>query len=94
MTRNIDAYNLYLKGRHFLNQRTRTAILRSIECFEQAACEDCDYVLPYAGLAEAYIFLGSVGYAKRIPGRPWTKRNRLHCKLFEVTKTPQRPIWR
>ena len=67
-TRNIDAYNLYLKGRHFLNQRTRTAILRSIECFEQAACEDCDYVLPYAGLAEAYILLGSGGYGEKDPG--------------------------
>ena len=41
-TGNIEAYNSYLKGRHFLNQRNRAAILRSIECFEAAACEDCD----------------------------------------------------
>ena len=63
-TRNIDAYNLYLKGRHFLNQRTAESIQRGMECFEEAACEDCDYVLPYAGLAEAYILLAVGGYGE------------------------------
>ena len=77
-TANIEAYNRYLKGRFFLNQRTSSPPIRSsIECFEEAACEDCDYALPYAGLAEAYISpRGRAPMENRIPLRPWTKPER------------------
>jgi serine/threonine-protein kinase len=50
---------LYLEGRFHLNQRTEAEIRRSIECFEQACCEDCDFSVPHAGLAEAYILMGN-----------------------------------
>ena len=56
-TENVEAYNLYLKGRYHLNQRTEQSILKAIECFEQAVSEDDGYALPHAGLAEAYILL-------------------------------------
>jgi serine/threonine-protein kinase len=56
-TENVEAYNLYLKGRYHLNQRTEQSLVRAIECFEQAAIEDRGYAMPHAGLAEAYILL-------------------------------------
>jgi serine/threonine-protein kinase len=59
LTENVGAYNLYLEGRFHLNQRTEAEIRRSIECFEQACCEDCDFAVPHAGLAEAYILMGN-----------------------------------
>ena len=82
-TANIEAYNRYLKGRHFLNQRTRAAILHSIECFEEAACEDCDYALPYAGLAEAYILLGAGGYGEADPVAALGKAREAALKAIE-----------
>ena len=82
-TGNIEAYNRYLKGRHFLNQRTRAAILHSIECFEEAACEDCDYALPYAGLAEAYILLGAGGYGEADPAAALDKAREAALKAIE-----------
>lgn len=53
-TRNADAYDLYLRGRNFLNLRTPATTLRAIEYFEQATALDPDYALAWAGLTEAY----------------------------------------
>jgi TolB-like protein/Tfp pilus assembly protein PilF len=58
-TENVEAYNQYLKGRYHLNQRTEHNVLKALECFEQAVSEDSSYVLPHAGLAEAYILLNT-----------------------------------
>ena len=66
-TYNFEAYNLYLQGRYHLNQRTGTGLAKSIECFEKAASEDCDYAQPYAGLAEAYVLEGTAGYLAKSP---------------------------
>jgi len=57
-THNIDAYNLYLKGRFFFNQRKDASIRKSIECYSKAIEIDPDFALAYTGLAESYIFLG------------------------------------
>ena len=52
-TRNADAYDLYLRGRNFANQRTPATTLKAIEYFERATAMDPDYALAWAGLAEA-----------------------------------------
>ena len=56
-TENVEAYNLYLKGRHFWSQRTPQAIRKGIEYFERATQEDSSYALAYAGLADSYAIL-------------------------------------
>ena len=56
-THDVEAYNLYLKGRYHLNQRTEADILKAIDCFQKAGAKEPGYALPYAGLAEAYILL-------------------------------------
>ncbi len=53
-TTNSEAYQLYLKGRFYWNQRTRENLARSIESFQQAIALDPNYALAYAGLANAY----------------------------------------
>jgi TolB-like protein/Tfp pilus assembly protein PilF len=53
-TANSEAYQLYLKGRFYWNQRTRENLLRSIDSFRQAIGLDPNYALAYAGLANAY----------------------------------------
>jgi serine/threonine protein kinase/lipoprotein NlpI len=57
-TKDLDAYNLYLKGRHFWSIRTGEAFKKAIECYQQALKIDPDYALAYAGLADAFGFLG------------------------------------
>ena len=56
-SRNMAAYNLYLKGRYFWNKRTAEGIQRGIEHLEQAILADPNYALAYAGLADAYVLL-------------------------------------
>src|SRR6201988_1124964 len=57
-TDNTEAYQLYLKGRFFVNQRTSQSLLKAIEYFNQAIALDANYALGYAGLADAYMVLG------------------------------------
>jgi TolB-like protein/DNA-binding winged helix-turn-helix (wHTH) protein/Tfp pilus assembly protein PilF len=55
------AYQLYLKGRLFWNQRNREALLKAIDYFEQAIKADPNYALAYAGLADSYDLLDDWG---------------------------------
>lgn len=53
-TQNIEAYELYLKGRHYWHQRSPTTLRVAIQCFEQTIKLDPQYALAYAGLADCY----------------------------------------
>ncbi|MBI5266980.1 MAG: protein kinase, partial [candidate division Zixibacteria bacterium] len=56
-TTNLEAYNLYLQGRFFWNQRTHPGLTRALDCFEKALALDPEYVLAYVGLADALFIL-------------------------------------
>ena len=62
-TKDIEAYQLYVKGRNLLYRRGG-AILRAIECFERAVVIDSDYAMAWAGLADSYTTLGYYGLAR------------------------------
>ncbi|CAN5438256.1 hypothetical protein BH20BAC1_BH20BAC1_29030 [soil metagenome] len=51
-TQNTDAYELYLKGRFYLNRRGKFIIM-GLDYFNQAITIDPDFALAYAGLADA-----------------------------------------
>jgi TolB-like protein/Tfp pilus assembly protein PilF len=51
---NPEAYDLYLKGRFYWNQRNPAAIKESIGYLQRATVQDPDFALAYAGLADAY----------------------------------------
>ena len=57
-TDDIQAYQLYLQGRHCVNRFTEEGMRKGIEYFEQAIEKDPDYALAYAALAIAYTELG------------------------------------
>jgi serine/threonine-protein kinase len=61
-TANVGAYECYLQGRFFLNQRTGEALSKSLECFRSATKKDPQYALAFAGLAEAHILLATGSY--------------------------------
>jgi serine/threonine protein kinase/Tfp pilus assembly protein PilF len=60
-TANARAYEAYLKGRYVWLQRNNDAYAQAKEYFEQAIALDPNYANAYAGLGDAYQFLG--GYA-------------------------------
>jgi TolB-like protein/tetratricopeptide (TPR) repeat protein len=53
-TQNADAYDFFLRGRHFLSQRTPEAMPRAIDAFQRATAADPTYALGWANLALAY----------------------------------------
>jgi eukaryotic-like serine/threonine-protein kinase len=61
-TADTEAYELYLRGRYHWNKRLPRDLMTSVSFFKQAIDKDPDYALAYAGLADAYALLGSVGY--------------------------------
>jgi TolB-like protein/DNA-binding winged helix-turn-helix (wHTH) protein/tetratricopeptide (TPR) repeat protein len=54
-----DAYEAYLKGRYFWNQRSEAGLKKSIEYFQDAIARDPAFAAAYAGLAGSYSILGS-----------------------------------
>jgi DNA-binding winged helix-turn-helix (wHTH) protein/TolB-like protein/Flp pilus assembly protein TadD len=60
-TQDPAAYQLYLKGRYFLNKSTEQDFRKAIEYFESALQKDPNYAAAYAGVADAYAQLGSFG---------------------------------
>lgn len=56
-TANPQAYEAYLRGRFFLEQRTDEALSRALQEFQSASRLDPQFARAYAGLASTYILL-------------------------------------
>ena len=54
VTKNLEAYQLYLKGRFHWTKRTPDGSRKAIEYFHEAIEKDPAYALAYTGLADAY----------------------------------------
>jgi TolB-like protein len=54
-TENVEAYQLYLRGRHHALKRTLPETQKAISYFQQAIAVDPSYALAYAGLAYAHL---------------------------------------
>jgi len=59
----VEAYDLYLKGRFFWNQRTQRGFEQAIQCFQQAIAKDPNNGRAYAGLADSYAMISSYNLA-------------------------------
>ena len=57
-TGNVEAYQHYIKGRYYWDQRTEQGLLRAIDYVRQAIQLDPDYAPAYIGLADTYALLG------------------------------------
>ena len=56
-TENPEAYNLYLRGRYFWENRTLESLFKAIDFFSQAVNLDSNYALAYIGIADSYSML-------------------------------------
>jgi serine/threonine-protein kinase len=61
-TENVQAYQLYLRGRHAFERRYRGGPHKALPFFEQAVKEDPSYVLAHAGIGDCYTILGLFNY--------------------------------
>ncbi len=72
-TTNPEAYQLYLKGKFYWNQRTGEALKQANEFYRQAIEKDPNYALAYSGLAETYVLFSSYDVAAANDSMPQAK---------------------
>jgi serine/threonine protein kinase/Flp pilus assembly protein TadD len=53
-TANLEAYNLYLKGRFFFNKFTEQGLKKGLEYFQHALLQDPGYARAFAGIADCW----------------------------------------
>ena len=81
-TENIDAYNLYLKGRYHWNRSNPEDIRKAIKIFEEIIDLDPDFALPYCVLSYCYSYLGSTGLMP--PSQAFPKAKDYTLKAIEL----------
>ncbi len=84
-TLNMEAYTLYLKGRHYVNERTQEGFHKAIRYFEEAIKRDPNYTSPYAGLSDCYHLLENWGFLQ--PQVAWPKAMEYATKALELDDT-------
>ncbi len=57
-----EAYNLYLKGRFYWNERTEEGTKKAVRYFEEALRADSNFAKAYTGLADCYLILSDYGW--------------------------------
>ena len=60
-TESIEAYQLYLKGRHYWQKWNEEGFAQSQACMERAIALDPGYALAYVGLADCHLASGAIG---------------------------------
>jgi serine/threonine protein kinase len=81
-TSDLQAYHLYLQGRHFFIRYTPEGMRGSIGYFEQAIARDPSYALAYAAAAAAYVELGESGALA--PDQAYSRAKEAVAKALEL----------
>ena len=61
-TENVEAYNLYLKGRYHWNGITKDDLKKAISFYNEAVEKDPNYALAFAGLSDCYALIAFFNY--------------------------------
>ncbi len=77
-----QAYDLYLKGLYFWNERSILGFQQAISYFQQAIAKDPDYAPAYAGLANSYTLLP--GYSLTSPSKYIPKARAAALRALEI----------
>jgi len=87
-TEDVEAYQLYLKGRYYWSKRTEDGAMKAIEYFNEAIKKDPNYALAYTGLADAYCSLGfSFDVGSLPPREAMPKAKEAALKALELDNT-------
>jgi TolB-like protein/DNA-binding winged helix-turn-helix (wHTH) protein/Tfp pilus assembly protein PilF len=82
---NLAAYEAYLKGRYYWNQRTEAGLRKGIEFFQQTIELDPTSALAYSGLADSYTGLGYLSYLAPKDAFPPAKAAAAHALELDAT---------
>jgi serine/threonine protein kinase/Tfp pilus assembly protein PilF len=82
VTKNILAYDLYLKGRYHWNKRMPDDLKKGIDYFEKALKIDPQFAHAYSGLADSYMILGN--YSILPSQEAFTKAKKAADKALEI----------
>jgi len=66
-TESTEAYMLYMKGRHYWNERSEGSVRKAIEYLERSVEIDKQFGLAYSGLADCYLVMGYNRQAEFLP---------------------------
>jgi TolB-like protein/DNA-binding winged helix-turn-helix (wHTH) protein/Tfp pilus assembly protein PilF len=83
-TVNVDAYELYIKGRYFWNKRAQGGFEDAIACFRKAIEKDPTYALAYSGLADCYALQSAMEYGVVAPHEAMPKARGAAHKALEI----------
>lgn len=81
-TWNLEAYDLYLRGRFHWNRRVREGLQLAIQYFTQAISVDPHFAPGHAGLADAYSLLADHGLS--LPGEVMPKARAAALRALEL----------
>ncbi len=83
-TDDLEAYELYLKGRALLYKRG-LSIPQGLECLRQAVTLDPNYALAWAGLADAHTTMGYFGFVQASDTIPQAKAAAVRAVELDVS---------
>lgn len=79
------AYNLYLKGRYYWNERSEEGTRKALRYFEEASKADHRFAKAYTGIADCYLILSDYGWMPPAEGGALAKENVM--KALEVDES-------
>jgi serine/threonine protein kinase/tetratricopeptide (TPR) repeat protein len=85
-TEDLEAYNLYLLGRHHYNKITPADFVRALEYYRAAIGRDAGFARAHAALAEALTYLG-LGYWGMRPHDMWSEAFGHATRALELDPT-------
>jgi serine/threonine protein kinase/Tfp pilus assembly protein PilF len=83
-TTDLQAYEHYLRGRYFWNQRTEQGLRKAVRCFQDAVRSDSTYARAHAGLADAYVLLANPTYEMSSFRETWNKAFRAAERALQL----------
>ena len=72
-THDVEAYQLYLKGRYHWNKRNEQGFRTAIDFFKRAEEKDPTFALAFSGLADCYALLCDIGVVAPVDEMPKAK---------------------
>jgi TolB-like protein len=86
-TRNIETYDLYLRGRFHWNKRTAEGMDKAIQLFEQVIRLDPEYAPAHAGLADSLVLRVDYGMGPAPPPEIMPRARAAALRAIELNPT-------
>ena len=84
-TQNLEAFNLYMRGRYYYSLRKDSALRLAIQEFNQAIKLDPLFARAYSGMADSYSALGYISY--ELPSNAFLKAEAAALKALVLDST-------